>query len=61
MGLDSRDSPNFFPSDLEQWILLFSSKYILQTRDVAFLNETYEIESGQTWTVRQGLAYAFAQ
>lgn len=42
-------------------MLLFSSKYILQTRDVAFLNETFEIESGQTWTVRQGLAYAFTQ
>eukprot|EP00045_Choanoeca_perplexa_P017420 m.253243 g.253243 ORF g.253243 m.253243 type:complete len:916 (+) comp17534_c0_seq1:866-3613(+) len=60
-GMDFRTRQNMWPSDLQQWVLLSVSQYVLATRDAAFLQETVVVESGQTVTVQEGLDYLYQQ
>jgi cellobiose phosphorylase len=60
-GLDYRTGRNMFPSDLELWLLLSVSKYVLLQGDMAFLAETVTLESGETLSVLDLLSYSFEQ
>ena len=50
-----------FPSDLELWLLLSVSKYVLLQGDMAFLAETVTLESGEALSVLDLLSYSFEQ
>jgi hypothetical protein len=60
-GMDFRTRSNMWPSDLQQWVLLSASQYVLNTRDLDFLSESVVVESGETITVQEGLSYLYKQ
>ena len=61
IGVDYRTGSNFYPSDLQQWVLLSVSRHVLLTRDVQFLARSVQIESGEIMTVMEALDQAFQQ
>jgi hypothetical protein len=53
------DYSHFFPSDLEQWLLLSASQYVLHTRNESFLDTSITAETGEVFTVREALQHLY--
>ena len=56
---NGEDYSTMWPSDLEQWLLMGLSEYVLATREFGLLDENVMTQDGHTITVRQGAWHAY--
>ena len=56
---NGEDYSTMWPSDLEQWLLMGLSEYVLATRQFELLNETLLTQDGRLITIGQGAWHSY--